>query len=316
MTFTRFNAPTLGGNLECILYGVYVVLFILYLILWRRNNRKFNEPLTLAHILLFCLCTLFLCFDISMNYFAAVQDAESDSLGIALKLNLGSLLIFAMIDYVAQMILLYRCWIIWGRRWVVVALPGFLALVTFGGGIALVDLFSSPLRDTDEARAARLYRLTGIATNSISLAVNALTTLLIISKIFLTSREVRFALGSNSHRSLHIAAAMLVESGLLILTFQLVFVILFNQVAFDIISGPTTQIYGITPTLLNIRVVMGSAYETTIEKTRTLRFAHSEGGAATQTTGQSMIAAGVQSRGVNTELNDVPNNESAADDAV
>ncbi|KAF8881431.1 hypothetical protein BD779DRAFT_1675391 [Infundibulicybe gibba] len=153
-----------------------------------------------------------------------------------------------------------------------------------------------------------------VATGTV--VVNALTTSLIVTKILLTSQEVRSALGSNSHWALRIAAAILIESGLLIFAFQLAFIILFNQDIFDIISGPTTQIYGITPTLLNIRVVMGSAYDKNAERTRTLRFAHSEGGAATQTTGTSMSAAGIRSRGINTEFDDISDNERAADNTA
>ncbi|KAF8881444.1 hypothetical protein BD779DRAFT_1011014 [Infundibulicybe gibba] len=171
-----------------------------------------------------------------------------------------------------------------------------------------------PLWNTDKERVIRLFALTGTVTNSISLSVNALTTLLIVTKILLTAREVRSVLGSNSDRSIRLAIAMLIESGLLMFAFQLVFVVLSSRylVEFDIISNTITQIYGITPTLLNIRVAMGTAYDKTTEKTRTLRFAHS-GGAAT---GLSMSTAGVQSQGIITEPDGVSNNERATSNVV
>ncbi|KAF8881457.1 hypothetical protein BD779DRAFT_1011679 [Infundibulicybe gibba] len=309
------DAVATGTILESVFYGAYLVLFIQYLVLQRRNSRGFDQPLTLAHILLFVLCTVSFFLDIPSDYLSLVPDVEGAP-EKSQKLNLGSVWIFAIIDFLAQMILLYRCWIIWSKRWAVVVVPGFLSLVTLGGGFAIAGLFDSLVRSVNHDRFDPLLRSTGTATNSISLAVNALTTFLIVVKIFLTSREVRSALGSNSHQSLRIATAMLIESGLLVLAFQLVFVVLYNQPAFSVISGATTQIYGITPTLLNIRVIMGSAYDRTTEKTRTLRFAHSERGATTQITGSSMSAAGVRSRDINTELNDVPNNEIAAGNAV
>ncbi|KAF8881454.1 hypothetical protein BD779DRAFT_1675408 [Infundibulicybe gibba] len=302
---TSLNTLAVGVILECVFYGAYVVLFILYLVLQRRNNRRFGRPLTLAHILLFGLCTVSLFLDIPSDYLLIVPGVGGPGLVTAKKLNLGSILIFAMIDFLAQTMLLYRCWIIWGRRWVVIAVPGFLALLVLGGGFALAGLFNSSFWSTNPDRALRLFNLTGIAINSVSLAVNALTTLLIVTKIVLISRE-----------SLRIATAMLIESGLLILTFQLIYVVLYNREVFDIISLPAPQLYGITPTLLNIRVIMGSAYDRTAEKTRTLRFAHSERGATTQTTGTSMSAAGVRSRDINTELDDVPKNEIATGNAV
>ncbi|KAF8881451.1 hypothetical protein BD779DRAFT_1011370 [Infundibulicybe gibba] len=219
------------------------------------------------------------------------------------------MVLFGIIDFLAQMILLYRCWIIWDSRWVVVAVPGFLALLALVGEFALVGLQVSPI-DT-----MHIFIPTGIATNSVSLVVNALTTSLIVTKILLTSREVRPVLGSNSHRSFRIVVALLIESGLLMFAFQLVYVVLFFQVPFDIISNSTTQIYGITPTLLNIRVAMGTAYDKTTEKTRTLRFAHSEG-AATQAISPNMIEAGTQFRDPDTELDDVSSSGRATDDTV
>ncbi|KAF8881433.1 hypothetical protein BD779DRAFT_1675392 [Infundibulicybe gibba] len=173
MTFTFSGAGTLGTIIEGILYGAYAVLFTLYLILWRRNNRGFGGALTLAQMLLFCLCTLSLCFDISVDYLLVVPDAKNSD--AANKLNLGSMVLFALIDCMAQAAKLYRCWIIWDRRWVVVAVPGFLVLITLGGAFALVGLDNSPLWKIDEARAIHLCKSTGIATNTVSLVVNALT---------------------------------------------------------------------------------------------------------------------------------------------
>ncbi|KAF8869127.1 hypothetical protein BD779DRAFT_1682552 [Infundibulicybe gibba] len=318
MTLTSQDLNVLGAMLECIFYGAYVVLFILSLALQRRNNRGFGRPLTLAHILLFGLCTLCFCLDISTDYLIDVVP-DVKNLDTSNKLDMSSIVVFAVIDYLAQMTLLYRCWIVWGRRWAIVAIPGFLALVTLGGGFAIAALDNSPLWKTDVEGTYRIYRPIGITTNAISLVVNALTTLIIVTKIFVTSREVRPVLGSNSDRSFRIATAILIESGLLTFAFQLVYVVLFSiqHSAVHIISGLISQIYGITPTLLNIRVVMGSTYDKTTEKMLSLRFAHS-GGAATRTTGPSMSAAGIQSRDINVEFDGVPNNEleRAADDAA
>ncbi|KAF8877045.1 hypothetical protein BD779DRAFT_1558871 [Infundibulicybe gibba] len=307
MAIALSAAEILGIIFEGILYGAYAVLFILYMILRRHDNRAVHAPLALAQMLLFGLCTISLCLDIPTAYFFVVPDVKNTD--TAFKFDIGSFVIFALADYLAQMILLYRCWIVWGRRWAVVALPGFLALVTLGGGFTQVGLFLN-----SSSRLARLY---GIATYSTSLVVNALTTSLIVTKILLASREARSALGSNLHRSLHVVTAMLIESGILIFASQVAFVVLLSlrHPATDLISYSMTQIYGITPTLLNIRVLMGSTYDETTERTRSLRFARS-GGAATQTTGPSTSVAEAQFRGIITELDNASNYKRAADDVV
>ncbi|KAF8882860.1 hypothetical protein BD779DRAFT_1674800 [Infundibulicybe gibba] len=310
MALTDRDRVTWGVIFEGTLYGAYTVLFVTYMILWRRNNRAVGGLLALAQILLFSLCTLCFCLDISVEYLREMEDVNTSK-----RVNVGSLVLFSIIDYLAQMILvsaayahwmvisyeaakLYRCWIVWGRRWVVVAVPGFFALVSLGGELAFAVLEN---RDRDKLYFA---------------IVNALATSLIVTKIFLTSQEVNPLLGRSAlHRSLRVVVAILIESGLLTLASQLVLVVLFavQHPVGELTAGPTNQIYGITPTLLNIRVVMGSTYSETTGNALSLRFARSRA-AATQTIGPSSAAA--QSRGVNTELNDGPNNERAIDTAV
>ncbi|KAF8886018.1 hypothetical protein BD779DRAFT_1532088 [Infundibulicybe gibba] len=199
------------------------------------------------------------------------------------------------------MILLYRCWIIWGRRWLVVVVPGFLALVSLGGGLALAGLGNSPLWGTDREKVILLFRVTGITAYSISLS------------ILVASQEARPVLGFNLHRSLRTTIVMMIESGVLMFALQLVVVLLFAREAFAVISSPMIQIFGIAPTLLCIRVVMGSAYGKT---TRAQGESDHSGRTSTQTTSPCMSAAGVQSWGTNTRFSDTSNNEGAADNTV
>ncbi|KAF8877393.1 hypothetical protein BD779DRAFT_1677377 [Infundibulicybe gibba] len=309
MALTRADAEASGAILECILYGAYVVLFVQYLTLQHDGNHRLDGSLPLAHIFLFGLCTLSFCLEIPAAYLRIVPDLEDSLLDMASKLDSGSIAISALIDYMAQMILLYRCWIIWGRRWVVVAVPGFLAPVTLGGGLALFDLLNPP----NAAKVPALSTPTGIVVNSFALVVNALIASLIMTKIFLTSREVRI-LGSSSSRPLHIATAMLIESGLLMFTFQLVFVVFYRFTEFAIISGATAQIYGITPTLLSIWLIMDSAYDETAEQTTSLGLPQSEG-ATTEATATSVSAAEVRPQSAVMEPG-APNNEKAAADVV
>ncbi|KAF8874472.1 hypothetical protein BD779DRAFT_1790490 [Infundibulicybe gibba] len=241
MILTELEATILGVILEGILYGAYMVL-LSYTRPEHRNKRGFGGPLILAQVLLFGLCTVSMCLSIPMAYFFVVLDV-----GAAFKLNFVIIVIFAITDSLAQMILLYRCWMVWGRRWIVVAVPGFLVLMALGGGFAAVGLFAAvdPVNYSLEgARQAYLY--------------------------LLNPREVYPILGSisNLHQSLSVITAMLIESGLLMFAFQLVLVVLFfmQQPASDLTIFPITQIYGISPTLLNIRVVMGSTYGKTTEK--------------------------------------------------
>ncbi|KAF8870536.1 hypothetical protein BD779DRAFT_534842 [Infundibulicybe gibba] len=313
MILTDLEATILGVILEGILYGAYVVLFILYLALQHRYNRGFGGPVILAQMLLFGLCTVSMCLSMPMAYFYR----RDTWCGVASKLNFGIIVIFTITDSLAQMILLYRCWMVWGRRWVVVAVPGFLVLMALGGGIAALGLFAAADPVNYSLEGAHQAYLCTTAAYSISLVANALITSLIVIKIFLASREVCPDLGSNLHQSLRVITAMLIESGLLMFAFQLVLVVLFSMqhIAISFIAFPITQICGITTALLNIRVVVGSTYGETTEKIPSLRFAHS-GEAAAQTTGPSTSAAEAQSRNINTEPDGGLNNERVMDIAA
>ncbi|KAF8869131.1 hypothetical protein BD779DRAFT_781637 [Infundibulicybe gibba] len=310
MGIAYHTATALGIIFEGILYGAYMVLFIQYIDLWRRNNRVVDRPLALAQILLFGLCTLCFCFDAPVAYLRVVGDGDTSD-----QLDVGSLVIFDVIDFLAQMILLYRCWIIWGRRLIVVAIPGFLALVSLAGGFALAGLENSPLWDTDPDKTGFFYQTIGIMTYTISLAVNALATSLIVTKILLTSREVRSVLGSDSHRPFRIVTAMLIESGLLTFAFQLVFVVLFSiqHPAQDLISFPIAQIYGITPILLNIRVLLGSTYDEAAERRLSLSFAR-RGGAPIRAPVLSINT--IRSWGISIDLDNISNSERDASGVV
>ncbi|KAF8881485.1 hypothetical protein BD779DRAFT_1675428 [Infundibulicybe gibba] len=321
MAFAQLDALVSEVVLECTFYGVYVVLFILYIVLWRRNKR-FGGLLTLAQILLFGLCTLSLFFDIAANYLVAqaILGVPGDRVAALAKLGVGSSVLFTVVDSLAHVILLYRCWIIWDKRWAVVAIPGFLVLAALGIGFALARL-STPHTgsDSDSEAYVHICRSMGAARHSVSLVVNAFTTSLIMTKIFLTPRVVGSSPIFNSHWPLRVVPAMLIESGFLMFAYQLAFTVLFwiGDPAFNIMGGPIPQIYGIAPTLLSIRVAMGSAHNKTTVGTLSLRFSHPAGGAATPTTGLSTAsAAGRQSRGINTEFGDDSNSEGAAGNAV
>ncbi|KAJ4474872.1 hypothetical protein J3R30DRAFT_3776041 [Lentinula aciculospora] len=70
------------------------------------------------------------------------------------------------------------------------------------------------------------------------------------------------------------ASAIVIESGLLFLAAQLVFVVLFaiKHPAQAIVEPIATQIYGISPTLIIVRVGMGSTFEATTLPESSLRF--------------------------------------------
>lgn len=159
-----------------------------------------------------------------------------------------------------------------------------------GGEFALVGLLGSVQPGGAAAIVGRLIP-TGNAAFSLSLATNTITTALIVFRIVKISRDID-PLAGGSH--LRPAVAMVIESGMFTFVVQLMWVVFFSlnrHPGFYLIGGFTTMTYvrpsflspspanqltftqGITPTVLALRISMGSAYDSTL-KERTTMTAH------------------------------------------
>ncbi|KIJ30119.1 hypothetical protein M422DRAFT_120827, partial [Sphaerobolus stellatus SS14] len=103
----------------------------------------------------------------------------------------------------------------------------------------------------------------GTAGFSISLAVNALVTMMLVGRIWMFMRQSRDVLAPGHSTYLHPIISMLIESGVFILAAQMCWVIFFKLQTppWYLIGGPITMIYGITPTLVTARVALGKTYE-------------------------------------------------------
>ncbi|KAF8797765.1 hypothetical protein BYT27DRAFT_7246945 [Phlegmacium glaucopus] len=155
-------------------------------------------------------------------------------------------------DFIAQFILIYRCWIVWGCNIPVVILPSVLAfvfLVIWLAGNGSQIILSGQLVQPHWAQGMIL------AAVAVSMTVNALVTCLIVSKILKMYHEVKSALGSDDQglgatggSKIRTAIFIVIESGM-----------------------------GITPTIILVRLSMGLSFhdqESMIESsTGSLHFA-------------------------------------------
>ncbi|KAF8889852.1 hypothetical protein BD779DRAFT_306301 [Infundibulicybe gibba] len=179
------------------------------------------------------------------------------------NLDLTTSAVFSIVDFLAQAILIYHCWIVWRKNLLVVFVPGFLALAALGGEFALVGLLGTVGPDGANSILGR-FLPTGITAFSFSLAVNALTSCLILNRMWVAQERA-------PSPTIQLIASITMESGIIIVFTQLIWVVLFSlqHPAFALVEGPIIQIYGITPTLLIIRttsvVVYGNSNEFELE---------------------------------------------------
>lgn len=156
---------------------------------------------------------------------------------------------------------IHRCWAIWTRNYFIIVLPLLLSIASLGAllscvsvkhimtffhtvsglvGIALIA--STPPKTAFPAVIIPL----GISSFVISLCVNFTTTVLIILRIWLISRTVeKIPAIDISRNRVKRAMEIMVESGLAILLFETIFVILFatNNVAQSILVSILSQVY-------------------------------------------------------------------------
>ena len=186
---------------------------------------------------------------------------------------IGADILISVSDLLGGLILVYRCWVIWGKNTLVVLLPLLTALAGFGeyisppfslqhsphpalpltshacpiACIVVVAHFVLSLTPTAPVPPAAIVPL-GTAGYVLPLATNAMATVLIVVRLWLTARGAEQRVGTRMRgtvRAAQRAVAIIVESGLLYLVTQLVFVVLFalGHPAQAILAVVAVQVY-------------------------------------------------------------------------
>jgi len=186
-------------------------------------------------------------------------------------------------NFIAQCIIICRCWIVWGQNIRVVIIPSFLAIAYLATWVVSIGARTSVLGQFLTTPWAVTLTITAFA---VSMAVNTLVTGLIvfkIHKVFLqvnaTSTSFERTLGSTGGTKLRHVIIIIVESGMALFAIQLVRLVLGNiQLAMgsvDLIIGINQMFNGIAPTIILVRVSMRLSFddkESFIETAGSLRF--------------------------------------------
>ncbi|TFK92332.1 hypothetical protein K466DRAFT_236142 [Polyporus arcularius HHB13444] len=268
MVLSNNIAALLGFACEAVLWGIYAVLFIasVVLLLRRVRTRSMNVPIFIANFLLFASCTAHFALELK-HFYAALGTVGVEGFADETAELVGADLLISLSDFLGDLVLLYRCWVIWGKNFWVVLLPLLTAAAGFGC-IVVVAHWILTLSPTSPVPPAAIVPL-GTAGYVLPLATNVMATALIVTKLWLTARSAEQRIGTRMQgtaRAAERAVAIIVESGVLYLATQLVFVVLFalGHPAQAILAVVAVQIYGIAPTLIVIRVALGISSDYTI----------------------------------------------------
>jgi len=222
-------------------YGIYLVLFCIciYILLHRPRNMA-NTILLVTAIVLFTLSTVQAIINIILGA------ADIDNIDIPYdQLFLAMDMIYVANNVLADGLVIYRCYVIWNRNIYVIILPIIMLVVTSVFGWDL-DLPLPPFFE-------------------ISLATNVLVTGLTVGRIWWIYRQNRMHLTSDMRKKYFTSMAIIVESGLLYSVATMVYLILsaipFTTVAQDPTATMLSQLVGIVPTLIIVRIGMGFGIE-------------------------------------------------------
>ncbi|KAI6107990.1 hypothetical protein F5141DRAFT_91603 [Pisolithus sp. B1] len=255
-------ASLIGFACEAVLYGANAVLFLtsLAILYKRRHKNNILHPVVLLNGLIFLCCTTH--FAIEFNHFiAALGSTGVDGYANETMSLLGADILVSVTDFLGDMVLIYRCWMIWAQTPIVIVLPFLAAL----GGLACIAGVAHIVLTTDPTSPAPPPVIVplGLAGYVLPLCTNFIVTCLIAFKIWHASRGLPGTpqfVGRGASRQ---AMGLIIESGLLYFLAQLVYVVVFalDIPAVDIAAVMAVQIYGIAPTLIIIRVALGLSPE-------------------------------------------------------
>ncbi|KAJ7807523.1 hypothetical protein B0H13DRAFT_1928972 [Mycena leptocephala] len=277
LVFQHGGADFLGAILGGMVWSAYAVLFFWFITLERKarpNHRDTSRRLTYVLTALFCIATLTCGVDLGTVYLLLVPNADP-TLIAAWRLAIASSVLLSIVDFLSQMILIYRCWIVWNQNYYVVSPVAFLSFSSLVGQLVTAGFFGSVSGGASEP----IYYITlplDETAFSLSIAVNTLVTGLVVGKIWIQSRQLNTLRdGQGENKPFNRVIALMIESGLMNFVIQLLYLVLYSSknAAFSLVETCTVHFYGITPTLLGIRVITGKAIDSDATASHSLAFA-------------------------------------------
>ncbi|TBU38076.1 hypothetical protein BD309DRAFT_972652 [Dichomitus squalens] len=248
---------------ETLFYGAYTILFAIciYILFYKKGkNVPLNKPMIATTIALFTMSTIHIILDCvrglqaffnpsmsPLEYYAQIWD----------PLSIFKQALYATNNIVADGLVVYRCYIVWGHRLSIVVPSIIMLIATSVCGYLAVYNFSQ-VHPGDNVFASNIAEW-GTALFSLSLATNLIVTTLIASRIWWIGRQASSTLGRRHAVKYTNAMAIIIESGAIYSASLMTLLILYCQQtnAQYIVYDALAQIMGIVPTLIVVRVGLG-----------------------------------------------------------
>ncbi|KAI9058935.1 hypothetical protein FKP32DRAFT_1580778 [Trametes sanguinea] len=265
---------------ESVLFGVFFVLAItsLAVIVGRHTNRSsslsgrscssssdriWTSPLFVATVILFMTVTSHWLVSIRRIFDAFLYyEGGRDPMGYYLIVEAPTMVVSTALVVasviVGDIILTYRIWVVWDRRWSLIVFPALSTLAYVVLGVSVVQLFAS--YSPGESIFMADARLRIVSTAGLTLATNLYGTGIIAYRIWASNRSMKHDRAfSGVGLTMTEALVIFIESAALYTFWTLFFLIAFaansllEQFAFHCIPAAT----GISFMLIVVRVGLG-----------------------------------------------------------
>jgi len=250
-----------GFTMETLLYGVNSVVYpvSLVILLWRRRARSRHQSkrMIIATSLLYFMASMHFWFQFGSKYQALFYDID---VHVESPFNRAADVVASLTDFVGQLVLMHRLWVIWGRKRYMVILPLIVAVVSLLCLNASFYIWAHAQAVTDFPSEDSIP--VGTVGFTLSGMLSLAMTSLIVSRIWWISSGVKKTLnGANvipkeNSSSVRIAIEVSIESGLVVAMLQVVLVTFYaiGHPALVLVWSMAAQIYAMAPTLIILRV--------------------------------------------------------------
>ncbi|KZV99267.1 hypothetical protein EXIGLDRAFT_250542 [Exidia glandulosa HHB12029] len=223
-----------GGELAAVAYGMHALLFGLcvYVMTQRRADLKMYRWSLVYIFALFICGTLNLAFGIKWNQMIWIDNRNFPGgpnafVGMMFSdpINVASNAAYVTGAILADAFVLWRCFVIWNRNFLVIIFPAFMFLGTVVCGIIALFQASQP--------GANLW--TRVTVNflipyfSLSIALNIIVTLMIVGYLLGHRRSIQATIGKQHAKQYTSIIAMVTESAALYSAFSLIFIIAYGR---------------------------------------------------------------------------------------
>ncbi|KAG7090078.1 hypothetical protein E1B28_011695 [Marasmius oreades] len=267
------------GWTHILLYGFNAVLFVVGIYLLRkRKDRQGSEFLFISSSLLFTFATISAI--VSTVIVVGGYLSMSGSLPTSINLRACSIiqyLLVHLIDLISFTVLAYRCFHIWGGRYLVIALPVVIFLAETGVYYSefrqymTVQYISDPAQESGDFIKQSLPFTTAVVV--LAAVSNALLTVLIAGRMWWMKRQIQYfvcdGIVGNLPQRYESIIAMTMESGMIIPTFIIIYTVVgvlnaktgtYGDVIV-VLSTILPQIVAFAPLIILVRVGLGIRVE-------------------------------------------------------